>query len=157
MLEWSGQSLASAAAGLTIGQSFQLATDEQSYGFERLLNVMSGEFGVAGMVKCAAMLGEDGVETESMGREAFDRKDSCTWIACGKNLCFRVVLDGGWVNLSVQLMDIGDEPELLATFADGPSGWHKMHSLISALECSKVRSLRRPIEAGEGVDGWVIG
>ena len=72
-------------------------------------------------------------------------------------LAFEIVLDGGFIFISAQVCDRGDPPELLVSFPDGPQGWTDTCQLISALERSKIRSLQRPIEAGTGPGGFVIG
>jgi hypothetical protein len=89
------------------------------------------------------------IETLSIERECFDRMDSCTLIATGKWLAYHITLDGGWVFLRVQLMDAGDEPQQLLSGADGAKGWRTICRLVAALERNQVKSLERPIEAGE--------
>jgi hypothetical protein len=114
--------------------------------------------GIGGMVKCGCWLEDQvGVEVMSIGREALDRKDSCTLIAAGKSLCYSVMLDGGFIFLSVCLMDKGDRPQQLLSVGDCSKGWETIARLIGALERSGCRSLQRPIEIGEsGPDSWVI-
>jgi hypothetical protein len=118
---------------------------------------LNGRFGVSAMVRLALLLeNEWDMDVLSIGRECFDRKDSCTLSVTGKWLGYCVMIDGGFVFVSAQLMDFGDPPQLLATFGDTVDGWVKTCSLIQALERAEVKSLQRPIEAGTGSSGWVI-
>jgi hypothetical protein len=118
---------------------------------------LNGKFGVSAMVRLALHLeSEWEMDVLSIGRECFDRKDSCTLSVTGKWLAYHVMIDGGFVFVSAQLMDAGDPPQLLATFGDTVDGWAKSSNLIQALERAEVKSLQRPIEAGEGSNGWVI-
>ena len=99
-----------------------------------------------------------GLEVESFGRAGLARKDTCKLEMTGRFLFYDVTLDGGWIFLSVQVMDKGDPPDNLVTLADGPEGWHTLAQLISAFERHNVKSLERPIEIGNpgGPGGWVI-
>jgi hypothetical protein len=105
-----------------------------------------------------ALYGEDelGITSLELGRQGLDRQNSCTWIGTGKHFCFHVMIDGGFVFVSAQLMDLGEEPLALATFSDTKQGWQDTLSLIKALERNEVKSLQKPIEAGTGPHGWVI-
>jgi hypothetical protein len=119
---------------------------------------LNGKFGVSALVRIALHLeNEWGMDVLSIGRECFDRKDSCTLSVTGKLLAYYVTLDGGWVFLRAQLLDLGDEPQELLSVGDGEAGWKTVCRLIRALERSGCRSLQRPIEIGEsGPDSWVI-
>jgi hypothetical protein len=46
-------------------------------------------------------------------------------------------------------MDAGDEPQQLLSGADGAKGWRTICRLVAARERNQVKSLERPIEAGE--------
>jgi hypothetical protein len=76
---------------------------------------------------------------------------------CGPHLFYDVTLDGGWLFVSAQLMDRSDPPQSLLSVADGPEGWQTLCRLVEALERNKIKSLERPIEAGEGRHGFVTG
>lgn len=111
------------------------------------------------MVRAALWLEQTlGLETLMIGREGFDRKDSCTLTSCGRHLLYSIKLDGGFVFVSAQLMDgPADSLESLLTVGDCANGWTHLCRLVSALERSGCRSLQRPIELGEtGPDSWVI-
>jgi hypothetical protein len=112
---------------------------------------------VSAMVHLGVYVERSGVNVESIGREGLDRKDSCTLIATGRWLWYSVMIDGGFVFLSACLMDKGDEPQQLLSVGDCSKGWETIARLIGALERNQVKSLERPIEAGEGRDGFVIG
>jgi hypothetical protein len=78
----------------------------------------------------------------------------------GRQLCYSILLDGGWVHLSVQPMDLGDSLERIVTLADGTEGWSTVSRLVLALERSGIASLTpRPIQLGEpgSPDCFVIG
>ena len=97
------------------------------------------------------------LEILSIGRDGLAPKDSCTLEASGRYLFYSILLDGGWVFLSAQLMDRSEAPEQLLSVGDGEDGWRQVCSLIRALERHEIRSLQRPIEAGSGPSGWTIG
>jgi hypothetical protein len=75
----------------------------------------------------------------------------------GPNLHYTVLLKGGDISVSATPMDSGDPPDRLLTIADTEGGWRTVYGLIRALERAGIRSLNRPIQAGLGPDGWVIG
>ena len=110
------------------------------------------------MIKCAAYLENNyGLDTEFIGRRGLDRVDSFTLEMTGKFLAYHVQIDGGWVNLRLQLMDEAKVPELIVTVADGPPGWKKINNLMRRLEEEEIKSLQRPIQIGDiGPDGLVI-
>jgi hypothetical protein len=84
--------------------------------------------------------------------------EDCVMELTGKHLAYRIALRGGWIWLSAQLMDKGDQPEPLVNVGDGEAGWRTISKLIEGLERSGCRSLQRPIEIGEGgPNAWVIG
>jgi hypothetical protein len=107
------------------------------------------DHGVAAQVELAAWCSRVfGLDVESFGRAGTARKDSCKLVLTGRHLLCDVTLDGGWIFLSLSLMDKGDPPDNLVTLADGPEGWHTLAQLISAFERHNVKSLARPIEFG---------
>jgi hypothetical protein len=109
--------------------------------------------GIPAMVECSFVLEkEQNLETLSNGKEGLAPKDSHTLVMIGRWILYDVTLDGGWVMLSVQLMDLGDPLQQITAFADGPLGWKRMHDLITRFEESECRSLQRPIDLGD----WVI-
>jgi hypothetical protein len=111
-------------------------------------------YGVAAMVECAAWLqGHLDMEVLSIGRSADNTTEDCVLEICGRWLTYRISLRGGWVWLSVQLADRADEPEFIVNAADGGDGWRRIGRLVCALERAQVKSLQRPIEAGEFVIG----
>jgi hypothetical protein len=120
-----------------------------------------GMEGVAAMVRAAVWLeNRAGLETLNIGRGALDRKDSCTLELSGRHLFYSVLLDGGFVFLSVQPMDCGDSLERLVGVGDGSDGWKTICRLVAALERSGLKSLTpKPIQLGTpGLpDSWVIG
>jgi hypothetical protein len=117
--------------------------------------------GVSGMVR-AALWFEDrlGLETLTIGREALDRRDSCTLQTCGKHLFFLILLDGGFVSLNVTPMDQVEERQRLLTVGDTKEGWSTICQLVAACERNQIRDVKqRPLEIGESGnrDSWVIG
>jgi hypothetical protein len=99
-----------------------------------------------------------GLDVESFGRAGTARKDSCKLVLTGRHLLYDITLDGGWIFLSLQVMDKGDPPDNLVTLADGLEGWQRLGQLISAFERHNVKSLERPIEIGNSdcLGGWAI-
>lgn len=117
------------------------------------------DHGVGAQVQLAAWCDRVfGLEVESFGRSGSARKDTCKLEMTGQFLFYDVTLDGGWVFLSLQVMDKGDPPESIVHFPDNEEGWHALAQLISAFERHNVKSLERPIEIGKpgGPGGWVI-
>ncbi|MGB7839615.1 MAG: hypothetical protein WBL40_16050 [Terrimicrobiaceae bacterium] len=115
--------------------------------------------GVAAMVQLAAWCSRVfNLEVESFGRAGSAPKDTCKLEMSGRFLFYDVTLDGGWIFLSVALMDRGDPPESLVQFADGLEGWQTLGQLISAFERHNIKSLQRPIEMGDPdcPGGWAI-
>ena len=96
--------------------------------------------------------------SRASARAGTARKDTCKLVLTGRHLLYDVTLDGGWIFLSLSLMDKGDPPDNLVTLGDGPEGWHTLAQLISAFERHNVKSLARPIEFGNsgGPGGWAI-
>lgn len=94
--------------------------------------------GIAAQVQAAIWLAKTfDLEVETFGRAAFARKDTCKLETTGRFLAYDVTLDGGWIFVSVQLMDSGDPPEsllhvaaelihqrLVADAAEGDVGLH---------------------------------
>ena len=113
------------------------------------------------MVRAALWLEtKAGLETLAIGREGCAPAHSCTLEMSGRHLFYSLLLDGGFLFLSAQPMDLGDCLERLVTVADGPEGWQTICRLVAALERSGLRSLTpKPIELGTpGMpDSWVIG
>jgi hypothetical protein len=90
------------------------------------------------------------MEVLGIGRSSSDAAGTCVFEAAGKWLMYRVALhDDGRARLSAIPMDSGDEPDLLLRVADSTDGWETLRRLISALEQHEIKSLCRPIEAGE--------
>ena len=88
-----------------------------------------------------------------------DPAHSCTLEIAGRHLFYSILLDGGFVFLSVQPMDCGDCMERIVGVGDGPDGWQTICRLVAALERSGITSLTpKPIQLGEpGLpDCWVI-
>ena len=103
------------------------------------------------MVRAAVSL-EDraGLETLQIGRGGLEPKGSCTLEMFGRYLFYLMFLDGGFVAVSVQLMDSGDSLEKLMTVSDSSDGWRTVCRLVLALERSGLKSLKeRPIQLGE--------
>ena len=97
-----------------------------------------------------------GTEVLSIGRAALAQED-CVMELVGAQLYYRVALRGGWIWVGAAGLDEGDLPPLF-NIGDGPSGWVTLRRFIQALERSGITSLReRPVQIGEGADGWVIG
>ena len=117
------------------------------------------DHGVGAQVELAAWCSRVfNLEVESFGRAGSARKDTCKLEMSGRYLFYDVTLDGGWIFLSLSLMDKGDPPESLVHFADGPEGWHTLAQLISAFERHNIKSLERPFEIGnpDCPGGWAI-
>ena len=113
--------------------------------------------GVSGMIRCALWLEmQIGLGILGIGRGALDRKDSCTLQASGRHLAYWVVLDGTFVFLSAQVLDACDPSEQLMSIGDTKEGWETIGKVIGALERHNIKSLKRPIEAGTGPNGYVI-
>jgi hypothetical protein len=116
--------------------------------------------GVAAMVRAAVWLeNRAGLETLSIGRGGLEPANSCTLEICGRQLHYTILLDGGFVFLSVQPLDSGNSERLLGV-ADGPDGWHTVCRLVAALERSGITALSpKPLQLGTpGLpDCWVIG
>ena len=60
------------------------------------------------------------LEVLSFGRESLAPKDSCKLEMSGRYLAYDVTLDGGWIFLSVAVMDRGDPPETLLSLPITP-------------------------------------
>jgi hypothetical protein len=123
------------------------------------MNGSSG--GVGGLVYLAAWAENTlGMEVLSIGRSADNQREDCVLEITSRWLAYRLALRGGWVWLSIALMDKGDEPELLLNVGDGEVGFRTLRSLILAFERQgEIKSLERPIELGDENDGprsWVI-
>ena len=117
--------------------------------------------GVAAMVRAAVWLeNRAGLDTLAIGRDGLAPKDSCLLEMSGRQLFYSILLDGGWVAVSVQSMDTGDSPEKLMTVGDGADGWQMVCRLVAALERSGITTLTpKPIQLGEpgSPDCFVIG
>lgn len=115
--------------------------------------------GVAGLVKSGAWLSNLlDLEVLSCGRAANSPVD-CTLELCGASLFYRISLRGGWVFVLASSVD-EPFPKLLFNVGDGPEGWVLVRRFVAALERSGIKSLsfeQRPIEFGEGSNGFVIG
>jgi hypothetical protein len=115
--------------------------------------------GVGALVKFGAWLSHRlDLEVLSCGRAGLAPKDSCNLELTGKHLLFDLTIEGGFIFLSAQLLDRGDPPESLASFADGLDGWKQICAIVRCLERDQIKSLAKPIElcGGSGPNGWVI-
>jgi hypothetical protein len=118
----------------------------------RLLSMDSGS-GVAAMVRAAVSFETDlAMEVLTIGKLE-DPLEDCVLEVCGKWLAYRIALHGGGAFLSAQLMDAGDEPDLLLRVRDDAAGWQTVSRVVAALEKHEIRSLARPIEIGTPADG----
>ncbi|MGA7394652.1 MAG: hypothetical protein WCC08_22525 [Terrimicrobiaceae bacterium] len=116
--------------------------------------------GIEALVHFSAWF-EDVLGTEKCfsGRGGLDPKCSWTLHLCGRKLFYSIVLDGGFVFVSVQPMDSGEPLETLLVVGDCSEHWRQVCRLIQALERSGIESLKsRPIELGTpgSPDSWVI-
>ena len=115
--------------------------------------------GLGGQIQAAAWLSHTlGLEVMTFGRAGSAPAHSCKLELTGAHLLYDVTLDGGWVFVSVGLMDRGDPPECLMSMGDNAEAWQTVCRFIAAVERSGVRSLHpRPIRIGEsGPDSYVI-
>ena len=114
--------------------------------------------GIGAMVFAGAWLETKlGADVLSIGRSADNATEDCVLELCGKWFAYRIALRGGWIWLSACLMDKGDAVQHLLSVGDGPEGWRTICRLVAALERNELKSLTRPIEAGSGNSGFVIG
>ena len=122
------------------------------------MDLNRSDSGLGAFVYAAAWLSTKfDLEVLSFGRSGDASPQSCKLEMAGRFLFYDITLDGGWIAISASVMDRSDPLELLIRFPDGPQGWPDCCSLISALERNNIRSLERPIEAGTGPGGFVIG
>jgi hypothetical protein len=115
--------------------------------------------GIAGMVKAGAWLSNLlDLEVLGCGRAGDAPAQSCKLELSGQFLAYDITLDGGWIFLSVAVMDRGDPPESLLSLADNAENWRTICQLVAALERSAIRELQpRPLEIGPpGPNCWVI-
>jgi hypothetical protein len=118
---------------------------------------MNGHTGVAAVVRLALYLEEElGAETLCIGRDGLAPEDTCVLESAGSWLAYRIALYCDEVRVAVSLMDAIDPPQTLLRAPDTAAGWQTVSSLVTALERHAVKSLVRPIEAGDGPDGFVI-
>ena len=116
---------------------------------------MSGS-GLSALIYCGAWLANEfDLEVLTCGRAANDA-DSVLEL-CDRFLFFTISLNVTGVTLAAQPMDTGDGPDLLLRTSDNENGWQTTRGVIAALERHGIKSLERPIEAGTGEFGWVIG
>ena len=109
------------------------------------------------MVRVGAWLSHEfDLEILSCGRAGNAPQHSCKLELCGRHLLFDLTVDGSWLFTSVALLDRADPPESLLSVADGADGWETTRKLVAALEYNEIRSLTRPLEIGNGPDGFVI-
>jgi hypothetical protein len=67
----------------------------------------------------------------------------------GRHLAYEILIDGGWINLSVQPMDSDEASERVLTIGDGGPGWNTISRLLEAFEHSGIKSLHpRPLHIG---------
>ena len=115
--------------------------------------------GVAAMVRCAVFCDDTlGMEILSIGRGGFDPQESCTLQVCGRQLVYSILIDGGFIFVSAQAMDLIEPPEMLFSIGDTTDGWQTTCRFVRTLERSGITSLQpRPLEIGEGGrDSWII-
>ena len=115
--------------------------------------------GLSAMINAGAALENefDSIELIEIGRPATAPEQDFTMQACGRFLSYTIALFGPQIHLSAQPMDTGAAPDLLLRTGDNENGWQTVRGVIAALERHEIRSLARPIEAGTGEFGWVIG
>ena len=119
-----------------------------------------GGSGISAMINVGATLELEfeNLIVVSIGRPAVGDEDDCEMQIYGAQLAYRITLRAGGVTLGAALMDSAEGAwDLLLRAADNPAGWQTVRGLIAALERHGVKSLERPIEAGTGEFGWVIG
>ena len=119
---------------------------------------MSGS-GLPAMIHAGAWLANEfgSIEVIAIGSPPTAPAGDCTMEVCGQFLFYTVALYGPEIRLSAQPMDTGDAPDLLLRSRDNAAGWQTVRGVIAALERHEIKSLERPIEAGTGEFGWVIG
>jgi hypothetical protein len=113
--------------------------------------------GLPAMIHAGAWLANEfDMEAISCGRGAVSDAD---WVLeiCGRFLFFTISLHGAEIRVAAQPMDTGDAPDLLLRSRDNAAGWQTVRGVTAALERHEIKSLERPIEAGTGEFGWVIG
>jgi hypothetical protein len=98
-----------------------------------------------------------GREILDLARHGLDRKDSFTLEICGPHLVYLIKLDGSYIFVSAKALDVCHDWDPLLSVGDTDDGWRTVCSLVRALERHKIQSLERPIHAGTGPNGFVIG
>ena len=127
-------------------------------GFCAVVNAVSGS-GLSAMIRTGASLENefDSIQVIEIGRGATAPEQDYVMQICGRFLFYTVALYGPQIHLSATLMDAAPAPDLLLRDRDTGSGWRTVRGVIAALERHGIKSLQRPIEAGTGEFGWVIG
>ena len=114
-------------------------------------------FGLSEMIQTGAKLEAEFPSVEVLAFERGPGGEDYTMDVGGKYLFFLVALRGDRIILSAAPMDAAEEPDTLLRIEDTKPGWETVRGVIAALERHEIKSLKRPIEAGLGADGWVIG
>jgi hypothetical protein len=111
--------------------------------------------GLSALINCGAWLSHH-LDLEVMG--CSQSGEAIRLELTGRFLAYDITLDQGLVSLSAQLMDQGDAPELLLKVGDTLPEWQTVCKLITALERNQIKALSpKPLEIGEGCNGFVIG
>ena len=108
--------------------------------------------GLSALINCGAWLSNHlDLEVMGCGQSGADRPEAIRLELAGKFLAYHLTLDQGCVSLSAQLMDQGDQPELLLKVGDTLPEWRTVCKLISALERNQIKALSpKPLEIGNG-------
>ena len=115
--------------------------------------------GVGGMVRAGAYMDVQlEMEVLSIGRSAQESfYEDCVMEVCGRFLTFRISLRGGWIWCCAKSLDVIQEWDFLVNVGDCSNGWSTICQLVRALVRHEIKNLDRPIEAGTGPHGFVIG
>lgn len=108
--------------------------------------------GLSSLISLAARLEveHDDMLTISIGDSAAADENHALEI-CGKYLCYRVAIRQSGIIVAASLMDApAGEPDLLLRAPDSADGWKIAGQLVATLEKYAVKSLVRPIQAGNG-------
>ena len=116
--------------------------------------------GIGAMVYAGAWLSNMfDLEILGCGRAGDAPAHSCKLEMSDRFLAYDITLDGGWVFLSVSVMDRADPPESLLTIADNAENWRTICKVVTALERNNIRALQpKPLDVSdpEG-NGFVLG
>jgi hypothetical protein len=82
--------------------------------------------GISRLMRTAAWFEQRlGLETHKIFHEGLAAKNSWCLETCGAHLYYVILIDGGFLYLSVQPLDSVDAPERLLTVTDGPDGFER--------------------------------